>query len=112
MMSDNTYRRLGNTFLVRELDLVQVHGRSQPVTVYELLSHMPPTGPPGWLPIFEAGRAAYQQGKIQEAGSRFFEILDLYCDDPPSSVFLKRCQKHLDKPSLSEWKGAHILENK
>jgi adenylate cyclase len=112
MMSDTTYRRLGNNFLVRELDLVQVHGRAQPVMVYELLSRMPSTGPPGWLPIFEAGRAAYLQGKISEAASRFFEILDLYCDDPPSSVFLKRCQKHLDKPSLSEWKGAHVLENK
>jgi len=112
MMGDTTYRRLGNNFLVRGLDLVQVHGRAQPVTVYELLSHMPATGPPSWLPIFEAGRVAYLQGKIQEAASRFLEILDLYCDDPPSSVFLKRCQKHLDKPSLSEWKGAHILENK
>jgi hypothetical protein len=38
--------------------------------------------------------------------------LDLYFDDPPSSVFLKRCQKHLDKPLLSEWKGAYVLENK
>ena len=112
MMSDATYRRLGNNFLGREVDLVQVHGRAQPVTVYELLSHMPPTGPPSWLPIFEAGRTAYLQGKISEAASRFFEILDLYCDDPPSSVFLKRCQKHLDKPLLSEWKGPHVLENK
>jgi adenylate cyclase len=112
MMSDTTYRRLGNTFLVRELDLVQVHGRAQPVMVYELLGFMPPTGPPGWLSIFEVGRAAYLQGKIPEAASRFFEILDLYCDDPPSSVYLKRCQKHLDKPSLSEWTGAHILDNK
>jgi adenylate cyclase len=112
MMSDTTYRRLGNTFLVRELDLVQVHGRAQSVTIYELLSLMPLTGRPIWLKIFEAGRAAYIQGKIPEAADRFFEILDLYFDDPPSSVFLKRCQKHLDKPLLSEWKGAYVLENK
>ena len=112
MMSDASYRRLGNNFLVRELDLVQVHGRAQPVSIYELIGSMPPTGPPGWLPIFEAGRAAYRQGKIPEAASRFFEVLDLYCDDPPSSVFLKRCQKHLDQPLLAEWQGAHILENK
>jgi adenylate cyclase len=112
MLSSATYRRLGNNFLGRELDLVQVHGRAQPVTVYELLSLMPPTGPPGWLPIFEAGRAAYQQGKFLEAASRFFEILELYCDDHPSSVFLKRCQQHLDKPVLAEWRGVHVLENK
>ncbi len=109
MISDTTYRRLGNTFLVRELDLVQVHGRAQPVMIYELLSHMPSTGPPSWLKIFEAGLAAYKQGKIPEAANRFFEILDLYCDDTPSSVFLKRCQKHLDKPLLSEWQEPYVL---
>jgi adenylate cyclase len=109
MMSEITSRRLGNAFLVRELDLVQVHGRAQPVMVFELLSRMPPGGPPGWLTIFDTGRAAYLQGKIPEAAGRFFEVLDLYCEDPPSRVFLKRCQKHLDKPSLSDWQGPHVL---
>jgi adenylate cyclase len=111
MLSEATYRRLANTFLVRELDLVQVRGRAQPVTIYELISLMPPTGPPAWLQLFEAGRTAYMQGKISEASNRFCEILDLYCDDQPSKVFLKRCQKHLDKPLLSEWKGVFVLEN-
>ena len=73
---------------------------------------MPPTGPPAWLQLFEAGRAAYMQGKIPEASARFGEILDLNCDDQPAKVFLKRCQKHLDKPQLSEWKGAFVLESK
>ena len=76
ILSEATYRRLGNNFLGRELDLVQVRGRAQPVTIYELISLMPPTGPPAWLPLFEAGRAAYLQGKIPEAATRFIEILD------------------------------------
>jgi len=110
VMSDVTYRRLGgNIFLVRELDLVKVRGRDQPVMIYELLSRMPPTGPPGWLTIFEAGRAAYIQGKIPEAADRFFEILDVYLDDPPSKVFLKRCHNHLHKTSVSEWQGPYVL---
>ena len=111
MLSEATYRRLGNTFLVRELDLVQVRGRVQPVTIYELISLMPPTGPPAWLQLFEAGRAAYMQGKIPEASTRFCEMLDLHGNDQPAKVFLKRCQKHLDKPQLSEWKGVFVLEN-
>jgi len=46
-MSDITYRRLSShIFLVRELDLVKVRGRDQPVTVYELLSRMPPPALP------------------------------------------------------------------
>jgi len=112
ILSEATSRRLGKAFLVRELDLVQVRGRAQPVTVFELLSLMPPNGPPPWLPIFEAGRAAFKDGKIPEAASLFQEILDSYLEDPPSRAYLKRCQKHLEKPLLSLWKGALVLESK
>jgi adenylate cyclase len=111
MLSEATYRRLGNTFLVRELDLVQVRGRAQSVIIYELISPMPPTGPPAWLQIFEAGRDAFRQGRIPEASTRFCELLDLCGDDQPAKIFLKRCQKHLDKPHLAEWKSVVVLEN-
>jgi hypothetical protein len=33
-----------------------------------------------------------------EAAVLFNEILEDYLDDPPSKVYLKRCQKCLDKP--------------
>jgi adenylate cyclase len=112
ILSEATYRRLGNAFLVRELDLVQVRGRAQPVTIFELLDFASPIGPPAWLPLFEAGRAAFKEGNIPEAASRFQEILDSYLDDPPSRIYLKRCQKNLEKPLLSLWKGAFVLESK
>jgi adenylate cyclase len=112
IMSEATLRRLTNTFLIRELDLVQVRGRAQPVTIYELLSVMPPEGAPAWLKIFEAGRTAYLMGYIPEAVTRFNEILAQYLDDPPTKIFLKRCQRHLDKPSPTDWKAPFILENK
>jgi adenylate cyclase len=109
IVSEATYSRLGNTFLVRELDVVQVRGRVQPVTIYELLGPMPPSGPPAWLSIFAAGRAAFREGNMPEASSRFFEILESHREDTPSKVFLKRCQRHLDKPLLSDWKDATVL---
>ena len=112
IMSEATCRRLGDTFLVRELDLVQVRGRVQPVTIYELFSLMPPDGPPSWLQLFDAGREAYKEGKISEASNRFFEILDLYLDDPPTRVFLKRCHKHLDRPQVAESQAAFVLDSK
>jgi adenylate cyclase len=112
ILSEATCRRMTNTFLVRELDLVQVRGRVQPVIIYELLGFRHVLGSPPWLKIFEAGRAAYLEGRMQEAAAQFKEILENHLDDPPSRVFLKRCQKHLDKPQLSEWKGAFVLENK
>jgi adenylate cyclase len=112
ILSEATYRRLTNSFLVRELDLVQVRGRAQPVTIYELLDFRHRLSPPPWLSIFAAGREAYREGKIAEAATRFHEILEDYREDPPSKVYLQRCQKHLDKPLLTEWQGASVLETK
>ncbi len=112
ILSEATCRRLGEAFLVRELDTAQVRGRAQAVTIFELLGAMPPGGPPPWLPLFDEARAAYLDGKIPEAATRFQEILDSYRDDPPSEAYLKRCQKHFEKPQLSIWKGAFVLEGK
>ncbi len=110
ILSQATRRRLLNAFLIRELDLVQVRGRGQSVTIYELISFLPPDGPPPWLQLFEAGRAAYSVGKIPEAANFFQEILENYLEDMPSRVFLKRCHRHLERPMLEEWKGAFVLD--
>jgi adenylate cyclase len=112
ILSEATRRRLLNGFLVRELDLVQVRGRAQTVTIYELMGLMPLTGPPAWLKLFEAGRAAYLEGKIPEAANLFQEILESHLDDPPTKIFMRRCQRHLEKPLLTEWKGAYVLEKR
>lgn len=112
ILSDGTWRRLGNAFLVRELDLVQVRGRAQPVTIYELLGPMPAGGAPDWLRSFAAGRAPYLEGNWLAAADRFHEVLALKPDDPPARVFLKRCRQYLEKPPRAEWKGVFILENK
>jgi adenylate cyclase len=54
MVSENTYRMVQNDFIARQLDKIQVVGKSEPVTVYELLA-------------------------IKTDGSgRFTELLDLY----------------------------------
>jgi adenylate cyclase len=111
ILSEATRRRLTDTFLLREMDLIQVRGRSQSVTIYELISFMPPAGPPGWLRLFEAGRADYLEGKIQEAATRFHEILDLHPDDPPSKIFLERCHKRLEKKMVPNYKDPVVLGN-
>jgi adenylate cyclase len=98
--------------LVRDLDLVQVRGRGQPVNIYELLGPMPPLGPPPWLKVFAQARAAYLEGKWPEAADLFQEIAILNPNDQPAKVFRKRCHKYLDKPPLSDWKGIFVLENK
>jgi adenylate cyclase len=112
ILSEATCRLLPDTFLVRELDVVQVRGRAHPVEICELLGPMPSGGPPDWLRSFQEARAAYMEGKWQEAADRFQELLSLNPHDHPAQVFLKRCHKYLEKPPLAEWQGIFVLETK
>lgn len=112
ILSEATCRRLADTFVVRELDLVQVRGRTQPVRIYDLVSLRSPSGPPAWLKAFEAGRAVYLARKWAEAAGLFAEVLTMHPDDQPARVFLKRCKKFLEKPPSPEWKGIFVIEHK
>jgi adenylate cyclase len=112
ILSEATRRRLGDAFLVRELDLVQVRGRAQPESLYELLRGMPAGGPPAWLLAFEQARRAYLEEQWVEAAELFQEGINLNPADQPGQVFLKRCRKYLEKPPPPEWKGVFVLENK
>jgi adenylate cyclase len=41
LLSEETSKRVKDSLLVRELDLVQVKGRDRPVTIYELVGFSP-----------------------------------------------------------------------
>ena len=51
LMSEEVHRRVVGRFLVRELDLVRVKGRVEPVTIYELLAEAS-ADEPEWVRIF------------------------------------------------------------
>lgn len=112
LLSEATYRRLDQTFLVRELDQVQVRGRAQPVIIYELLGPWPDTGLPPWMRLFAEGRASYLERQWRQAAAQFQEVFSLKPEDPPTKLYLRRCDKYLQKPPPPDWKGVHILENK
>ncbi len=112
LLSEATYRRLDQTFLIRELDQVQVRGRAQPVIIYELLGPWPDTGLPPWMRLFAEGRASYLERQWRQAAAQFQEVFSLKPEDPPTKLYLKRCDKYLQKPPPPDWKGVYILENK
>jgi adenylate cyclase len=110
--SESTRQCLASLFLWRELDQVRVKGRVQPVTIYELLGPDAPEGPPPWLGLFEAGRAAYLERRWNEAESRFQGVLSLRPDDPPARLYLERCRAFRQQPPPPDWCGVFILDSK
>ncbi len=54
LVSESTHQQAGTAFLFRELDLVQVKGRLQPVTIYELLGRQEDQTKFPWRETFAA----------------------------------------------------------
>jgi adenylate cyclase len=112
LLSEETCKRVQDRLLVRELDLVQVKGRGQPVTIYELVSLSSPENSSVWLATFEAGLRAYRQQQWDKASQVFAEVLHLKPGDRPAQVFLERCRVFAVAPPPLDWQGVFNLESK
>uniref|UniRef100_A0A7V4G9E5 Adenylate/guanylate cyclase domain-containing protein n=1 Tax=Desulfobacca acetoxidans TaxID=60893 RepID=A0A7V4G9E5_9BACT len=112
ILSDATRIRAGSGFLVRELDTVQVHGRLQALTIFELLPDNPETPPTVWLSLFKAGRLAYLKGDWPLACRCFEEVLHHKPQDGPALLYLERCREFQATPPPPGWNGTTLLDGK
>jgi adenylate cyclase len=96
----------------RELDWLQVKGRSEPVPVFEV---MPGEATPSRVEAWEryaAGLAAYRSRRFDEASDQFTAVLKVEPEDGPAREMLARCDEYLVTPPPPEWRGEHVLHSK
>ncbi len=106
IISGQTRELVADRVGTRELDLVVVKGRSQPVAIYEVLGLEPlPESVSRMARIFESGLAAYRQRRWDDAIALFEESLELRPEDGPSSLFIGRCQMLKQRPPADDWNG-------
>jgi adenylate cyclase len=100
-------------FVFRELDLIQVKGKLQPVTIYELVA-LQDAAPEHRerLETFARGRASYLQRQWLEAQTIFQELLNRWPDDGPSRTYWKRCQDYLFEAPTENWGGVYVMTYK
>ncbi len=116
LVTESTYRAVAATdpdLLFRELDLIRVKGKLQPVTIYELVGKRAALG--GWperLALFAQGRASYQQRQWSEARDIFQLMLERWPDDVPARVFWSRCQDYLSQEPEAAWDGVYVMTHK
>ena len=111
ILSEEVHRRVSGKFLVRELDLVRVKGRVEPVMIYELIAETV-ASEPKWLKSFSRGREAYREENWDRAEEQFLEVLRLKPADPPTQVFLSRMRTYRIKPPPFQWDKVFTLESK
>ena len=101
--------RANQDFDFRFLDVVAVKGKSDPITIYELL------GTKGVLEhshevvsAYETAFSAYAAGDFERALSALQEN----ASDPPSTVLIERCKAFLQVPPPADWHGIYISASK
>jgi len=107
IIEEATYRLAQDVIEVRELDLLAVAGKSEPLRVYELVSRAGEREPElsELHEIFAAGLAAYRARDWQNADLRFAECLERRSDDGPSRVFQHRVEILRAAPPPPDWDG-------
>ncbi len=93
-------------FRVRELDYVAVKGKSEPVTVYELLelAGVPlPEGKEEALRRYDLGMAEYKRHRWEAAKAHFQAALEVDPEDGPSRLYVQRCEDNIADPPPPDW---------
>ncbi len=112
IISQASFEEVRDEFICRELDLVRVKGKLQPVAIYELLA---PIGErqkyQPLLTVFGQGLAAYRAGRFEEALEIFEDILSAYPDDGPAKLFAARSRMYVESPPPA-WDGVFVATTK
>ncbi len=110
LLSEETCKSIRDHLVVRELDMVQVRGRSQTMTIYELVGPYPGGALPPWLDVFATGLQLYRHRQWAEAAQLFEEVLRLKPQDRPSQVFVERCRSFAKTPPPPDWQAVAMVE--
>lgn len=105
MIAQRTREEAGEAIQVRELDVLAVYGKKEPIRVYELL------GMAGdelgekheALLQYERGLAAFRDRDFELALQYFRAALDADAQDGPSAMYVERCEEYMVNPPPADW---------
>ncbi len=114
MASDAAVGEAGGDLEFRELDLVAVKGREAPVRVFEALALTGELSPEmaAARTQFAQGLEQYRRGDFGGAATLFAAALEHAPGDPPSRIFLDRCQRLQIAAPPADWDTVFRPEGK
>ena len=113
IISEATLQQVKGQVVVRELDLIRVRGKRQPVTVYELLGLAEDSDRHADLiSRFEDGLEAYRRCQWEAAIEIFHGVARDHPQDGPTHIFLSRCRALLEHPPEGVWDGVFVMRTK
>lgn len=114
LIGQKTYEFAKDQIVTRYLDRIVVQGKSEPISIYELV------GKKGAVPdsqlelirLFEEGLSLYWNKDWHKAIEAFQSVLQQDPEDVAAKVFIERTKDFQLQPPPEGWKGEYVRESK
>ena len=115
LISEHTFKKLKGTYRVRDVDLVVVKGKTEPVGVYEVLDYHNDESFPNLMDVvshFNEGVKLYRGANWDKAINQFNEALKFNSTDLLSKTYIERCETLKSKSPGDDWNGVWVMTSK
>ena len=114
LIDELTRIRIGDKFIVREVDRVTVAGKAEPTQVYELFALAGMAAPKllDLINAYQNGLKAYREMNWDLATEKLNDCLEINSDDGPALLLITRIAQLRNNPPPSDWKGVWRFSTK
>jgi adenylate cyclase len=113
LLSEATVQGLGEGFILRRVDLVQVKGKAKSLEVYELLGEGTPAPELAqFLEAYHQGVSHYRAGQWAESAAALEAALRLRPHDVPARRYLHADRKYQEEPPGPDWTPVTVMTGK
>jgi adenylate cyclase len=114
LVCETTFKKASQRVWGREIDSINVVGKAEPVTVYQILGYsedidktmLKVTG------LYAEGLHLYRQQHWDSAIEKFDAALKISPDDGPSKAMRDRCDTYKMEPPPQDWNGSYSMKTK
>jgi adenylate cyclase len=114
LVCETTYKKASQRVWGREIDAINVVGKAEPVTVYQILGYAKDIDEKGlqMTGLYAEGLRLYRQQNWNAAMHKFDAALEISPDDGPSKEMRDRCASYKLTPPSPGWNGSYTMKTK
>ncbi|MBW2607612.1 MAG: CHASE2 domain-containing protein [Deltaproteobacteria bacterium] len=114
LISESTCIAAGSRIATREIDTINVVGKKEPVTIYQLLGYAGDVDDlaKNMNEHYAAALHAYRNQDWDKAIDFFNAALKISSDDAPSKTMINRCNEYKADPPGKNWNGSYTVTTK
>ena len=114
LISEFTHAKLKGIYRLRDIDMVVVKGKTEPVRIFEVLDYHTPQTFPNLMDnvgYFNEAIVNYRAGEWDKSIRKFTEALTANPNDDLAKIYIDRCERLKANPPES-WDGIWVMTSK